>query len=287
MTGTIQCHSCCTGIHVSVSVIAGGGFGPSADAWILTLCAETSNLLAGLETSSKRTKTRHVGMACLAPWLYAYHNPTREMYCYSGIRAKSSAMTGPMMTQQLGLSSQQCVGQLSSQTVPCSEHEILPVESGHRVTLTYNLYKTTEKGLGGPHPPGLSTQGVQLREVLATALGSDDILPRGGFLGYPCMHTYPHTNRSAIDKVPSMLKGADAICFSVMKQLGLQPKVQAVWDISEAVYGAKYTGTYPYKVSAGVASSTSTTTEFSTYHSVLKSCSATSPAAVFKSDCMC
>ena len=33
-----------------------------------------------------------------------------------------------------------------------------------------------------------------------------------------------------------MLKGVDAVCFSVMTQLGLKPQVQSVMDISDEMH---------------------------------------------------
>lgn len=70
------------------------------------------------------------------------------------------------------------------------EHEVLPVVSGYRVTLTYNLY--TRKRTGLPPPinmreyPGLS----QMRIGLLTLLKDASFLPEGGFLGWGLSHYY-------------------------------------------------------------------------------------------------
>lgn len=122
------------------------------------------------------------------------------------------------------------------------EHEILPVESGHRVTLTYNLYAVDK--LDGPYVPGLETDAAGLRDIVAAALRNPTFMPRGGAIGYPCKHSYPHSEWSMLKQVPSMLKAEDALCFYVFTKLGLEVKLQALWDLSDAVETAKYNSDY-------------------------------------------
>ncbi|EJD48524.1 hypothetical protein AURDEDRAFT_35384, partial [Auricularia subglabra TFB-10046 SS5] len=65
------------------------------------------------------------------------------------------------------------------------EHEVLPVSSGHRVTLTYNLYYTAQKGNPRPPPPD------ELVDAFDTLLADATFMPQGGRLGFGLRHAYP------------------------------------------------------------------------------------------------
>ncbi|KAI0365156.1 hypothetical protein BV20DRAFT_982762 [Pilatotrama ljubarskyi] len=68
------------------------------------------------------------------------------------------------------------------------EHEVLPVLSGHRVTLTYNLYIANEpdnarpKGLTILHP--LHSNPNAVKDALVAFLNDPKVPPRGGMLGF-------------------------------------------------------------------------------------------------------
>ncbi|KAL2273528.1 hypothetical protein FJTKL_04434 [Diaporthe vaccinii] len=81
------------------------------------------------------------------------------------------------------------------------EHEVLEVHSGHRVTLTYNLYAV-----------------------------------RGGYLGFFCAHAYAHTNTQTT-KFPDMLKGIDMAIWETFTALGLETMVRPVIDFE---HGCNY-----------------------------------------------
>ncbi|PBK87689.1 hypothetical protein ARMGADRAFT_451542 [Armillaria gallica] len=71
------------------------------------------------------------------------------------------------------------------------EHEVLPVTSGVRVTLTYNLY-LEEK----PIVPSLVSSAESpiidhVKEALEGLLSASDFLPEGGMLGFGLRHQYP------------------------------------------------------------------------------------------------
>ena len=118
-----------------------------------------------------------------------------------------------------------------------SPHEILPVESGHRITLTYNLSVTPESVSATSAVsestllPGLSADSMALHSVLRAALADLDFMPAGGILGFGCLHAYPHTQEGLCKHVPSMLKGGDAAVQAVALGLGLQVSVKAVYDV--------------------------------------------------------
>jgi hypothetical protein len=113
------------------------------------------------------------------------------------------------------------------------EHEILPVQSGYRITLTYNLYAAASTQLDGPHLPGLDSSNLKLYDVLARALSLPEFLPDGGELAVPCEHVYPHTHEELLENLPAALKGEDALYYKVLQQLGLDPQLQAVHDFRD------------------------------------------------------
>lgn len=71
------------------------------------------------------------------------------------------------------------------------EHEVLPVQSGHRVTVTYNLYFDKHEPffvtVGSaifPHPTSLETTFTEF-------LADPTFFPEGGCLGFALHHQYP------------------------------------------------------------------------------------------------
>ena len=130
------------------------------------------------------------------------------------------------------------------------EHEVLPVVSGHRVTITYNLYWADTDTAPMPHgvrvlqPENTST--TQVRSALAALLGDPSVLPKGGMLGFGLRHAYPFPRTwdwksnyqprgrehlkepDPLTVVQERLKGSDAALFGACKALGLEPKLRFV-----------------------------------------------------------
>ncbi|PBK68259.1 hypothetical protein ARMSODRAFT_937327 [Armillaria solidipes] len=82
------------------------------------------------------------------------------------------------------------------------EHEVLPVTSGVRVTLTYNLY-LEDKPRSVAKTPSNPTTDV-LKTALQNLLTNEAFLPQGGLLGFGLRHQYP---------------------FAISKYRGLMPKI--------------------------------------------------------------
>lgn len=112
------------------------------------------------------------------------------------------------------------------------EHQVLPVESGYRVTLTYNLHLTE---FNGPFMlKTLSTNSFSaLMLSFATFITSPTVLPKGGLLGFGLLYRYPinpkTTNLAAFS---GALKGNDALIRAVCKVLGLEPSVKVLYSES-------------------------------------------------------
>ncbi|TEB32369.1 hypothetical protein FA13DRAFT_1773730 [Coprinellus micaceus] len=110
------------------------------------------------------------------------------------------------------------------------EHQVLPVESGYRVTLTYNLHFSEFDG-----PLMLkSLSSASFTTVLksfATAIASPSILPKGGALGFGLLYRYPIDPKNTnLREFTGALKGNDALLRAVCKVLGLEPSVKILYS---------------------------------------------------------
>ncbi|KAL5496560.1 hypothetical protein EMCRGX_G012866 [Ephydatia muelleri] len=100
------------------------------------------------------------------------------------------------------------------------EHEILPVTSGHRVTLTYNLYREGSEML----VPALSLSSPEttaFKKFFIGALSNPHFMRTGGILGFFCQHSYVFESLNDQKLLPSMLKGGDYSVFVDIKSLGI------------------------------------------------------------------
>jgi len=119
------------------------------------------------------------------------------------------------------------------------EHEVLKVTSGHRATVTYNLYLVDPASR-----PGASTVAPDLKDAsnlqvaLRKLLESPEFLPDGGTLGFGLVHLYPVTFGMKLQKMISYLKGEDADIYRACRELGLQPSLQMIYSDEES--GPKY-----------------------------------------------
>ena len=108
------------------------------------------------------------------------------------------------------------------------EHEITCVERGHRVTLTYNLYRSD-----GPLLQ-FSVTNSPLYRSLREALCHPHFLRSGGTLGFPCQHLYAF---SKFEKSPESfslyLKGSDRTLVLAAKSLSLAVWVKLFYNLKK------------------------------------------------------
>jgi hypothetical protein len=128
-------------------------------------------------------------------------------------------------------------GQSSIGYVACFrdiEHEVAPVISGHRITLTYNLYFDD----GGPvsangvvskrlSPPQLPNEGA-LREAFTALLENPEFLADGGTLAFGLRHVYPI--QTSLKHVFSVLKGSDGVTYQIFRALGYEPVLYVYYE---------------------------------------------------------
>jgi hypothetical protein len=123
------------------------------------------------------------------------------------------------------------------------EHEVAPVTSGHRITLTYNLYFDVDGGpvsendavsehLIPPQPP--NQEGF--REAFKALLGNPEFMADGGTLGFGLRHVYPI--KENLNHVHNVLKGSDAVVYQSMRALGFEPVLYMYYDGDEEDNGA-------------------------------------------------
>ncbi|KAL8886758.1 MAG: hypothetical protein Q9192_006434 [Flavoplaca navasiana] len=118
------------------------------------------------------------------------------------------------------------------------EHEVLEVTSGHRVTLTYNLYYTS---LGNLALPMSDPTKLPLYDTAAQMLREPNFMRSGGYLGFFCHHAYAHSTEAGRKLIPGAFKGVDLAIFSAFGGLGLEVDVRpilhkaAAWEYSDEV----------------------------------------------------
>jgi hypothetical protein len=148
------------------------------------------------------------------------------------------------------------------------EHEVMPVTSGHRITLTYNLYLEPIPSLASSPPlpllapgrPGnLNPEFIILKSTLQELLADSSFLPDGGRIGFGLSHQYPYIRSLAesienagilpdsdededgeslrlpafgrLHGVIGILKGIDLTLYKVCtEELGLRAQVRMLYE---------------------------------------------------------
>ncbi|KAK7425579.1 hypothetical protein QQZ08_007902 [Neonectria magnoliae] len=101
------------------------------------------------------------------------------------------------------------------------KHEGGALESGHRITLTYNLYVTFGNGHLSGRPNALDTAQTPLYRHLEALIKDDTFLPDGGYLGFYTTHAYPQTaSQQPQGCLTDILKGLDMAIWNAFQRLG-------------------------------------------------------------------
>lgn len=111
------------------------------------------------------------------------------------------------------------------------EHEVTPVTSGYRVTLTYNLYFTsaTEASVDTLLVNPIE---ASFKDAFSARLADPTFLPEGGTLGFGLRYQYPIPNSvydHDLSEVLEYLKGGDATIVRVCNALGLSYSIRAIY----------------------------------------------------------
>ncbi|KAH9831417.1 uncharacterized protein C8Q71DRAFT_302952 [Rhodofomes roseus] len=131
------------------------------------------------------------------------------------------------------------------------EHEVLPVKTGCRVTVTYNLYFVAadtpfSKLVGNPIPAHRSALESAFRDLLS----DPTVMPNGGRLGFGLHHQYPldtspspyaraarrkkhQQKRAQLEALMGFLKGGDATLKQLCDDLKLRTFLGVVYRTTE------------------------------------------------------
>ncbi|PPQ99232.1 hypothetical protein CVT24_009251 [Panaeolus cyanescens] len=111
------------------------------------------------------------------------------------------------------------------------EHEVTPVVSGYRITITYNLYlakSSVEKPLKVENSTVLNVQ-----RYMQTLFDNDDFLVKGGYLAFKLAQKYAvsqDTKFSDTDLKLS-LKGSDRCILLALEGLGINTSFHAFYEV--------------------------------------------------------
>lgn len=109
------------------------------------------------------------------------------------------------------------------------EHEVTPVQSGHRFTLTYNLFFAAETSSPTiiQHPSATEST---FKDALVALLADPTVFPDGGNLGFGLRHEYPINAKTNLVELLSYLKGSDALIARICNDLSLTVTLKVVYN---------------------------------------------------------
>ena len=127
------------------------------------------------------------------------------------------------------------------------EHEeVLPVTSGYRVTLTYNLYfenhETESEVELSNSLTGSKVLDYPFKATLQELLNDSSFLPEGGRLGFGLYLQYPYNTKhyTLLQNIIKFFKGSDTTLYRVCKDLKLEANVRVLyfqpWSKAEVLF---------------------------------------------------
>ena len=108
------------------------------------------------------------------------------------------------------------------------EHEVEPVVSGYRVTLTYNLYLTrTASSKAHENTPAE----LVLKAAFEAMLADKKFLPKGGLVGFGLRQELAVSSIWSAGTANFAFKGSDAVLQNVCNQLSLETDLRIIYKI--------------------------------------------------------
>ncbi|KAF0320413.1 hypothetical protein GQ607_012339 [Colletotrichum asianum] len=108
------------------------------------------------------------------------------------------------------------------------EHEVFEVKSGHRITLTYNLYATAGNGALAGQTSSFNPTMLPLCQEIKAMVTSTKFQAKSRLLGIYSTYAYPHTQEE--HGLPFCLKGIDMVLYEIFKSLGLKVHLCAILE---------------------------------------------------------
>lgn len=126
------------------------------------------------------------------------------------------------------------------------EHEILPVKSGHRLTIAYEIFATEMVRYRVPADDSkFETRSDTLYSALREALKDEEFLNKGGKLAFALNYQYPaeEMEKAKDASFDAILKGNDYLLAHTLAALSLPSEVRAVYEpeeLPDGYYDARY-----------------------------------------------
>lgn len=144
------------------------------------------------------------------------------------------------------------------------EHEVLPVKSGYRLTVSYHIFAARKPSVGeegkedkrdkrdsGPKYVPLSTAGIpagnlniqyKLTPLFSSLIKSytdAKFLPKGGRLAFGLDHEYGVAGKSNVRFLDNYYKGKDAVLVMTLKAMGLSYQFKGVYKVDDDDEGSQ------------------------------------------------
>jgi hypothetical protein len=111
------------------------------------------------------------------------------------------------------------------------EHEVLPVTSGHRVTIQYNIFDTPSELIASDPLIHADSRLTFFNATMDTLLNANQALT----LGFALRHEYPRDRQSDgnLEDLEERLKGYDRVLLQAIVTKGLAWEFRVVWKIRQ------------------------------------------------------
>lgn len=111
-------------------------------------------------------------------------------------------------------------------------HEVLPVTSGTRITVAYDVWHL---GKHAPlHPNDLEVAANPIKDYLVSLLrDTTHFMPAGGRIAFGTCHEYPVDEDMSLGHIMDSFKGKDAVLMAILAELQLETKIRAVYDAED------------------------------------------------------
>lgn len=112
------------------------------------------------------------------------------------------------------------------------EHEVTTVTSGHRVTITYNLYFDEDVPLN----PAATLPDSSFKSTFENLLRDAEFLPKGGILVFKLQREYVFSESTKLEDLALDLKGNDAQVFHICRELSLHTSLRVMVNVGGYAY---------------------------------------------------
>ncbi|KAK7681615.1 hypothetical protein QCA50_015348 [Cerrena zonata] len=109
------------------------------------------------------------------------------------------------------------------------EHEVLPITSGYRVTMTYNLYYDRTSPTIVYVPTSVDDRYDRLKATFEEMLDQPPLLPNGGYLAFALQRKYGMDQKTDLRDLMEDLKGSDDLLLSVCEDMSLRASLRVLY----------------------------------------------------------